>query len=87
MSMLLNLLRGISKAQYKCRNCGQKSSAIRGKGSWETIGKYNQRPLIKCTKCGAGLVLGMVINSYISSQEIQRLEKFKEESLSKNSGS
>jgi hypothetical protein len=73
MSMLLNMIRGVSNAKYTCAECGQKSLVVSGKGRWQGCGKLNHRPLLECLDCGAGLNMGLIFNNYIHSSEMQPL--------------
>lgn len=58
-----------------CPNCKQRSSPIARQGNWEVSGRMGNATVIKCTKCGAGLVMGMTSDKCISPTEMEKMEK------------
>ena len=57
-----------------CSNCKQRSNPIARRGNWEVIGKMGSASVIKCTNCGAGLVMGLISDSYISPSGMKKME-------------
>ena len=64
----------IFKKKQTCPNCKQSSNPIMGKGNWEVSGRMGSASVIKCTKCGAGLIMGMTSDRYIPPADMKRME-------------
>lgn len=85
MSILGSMLTG----KQKCLNCGQSSSANRGQGNWEPLGMFSgwpapgsRRALLKCLKCGAGLVIAVLgSNRMIAPEELACMERQRDRDL------
>ncbi|MHB8278029.1 MAG: hypothetical protein ACYDIA_10310 [Candidatus Humimicrobiaceae bacterium] len=57
-----------------CPNCKQRSNPIARRGNWEVNGRMGSASIIKCTNCGAGLVMGLISDRCISPSEMKRME-------------
>jgi hypothetical protein len=55
-----------------------------GKGNWEVSGRIGSASVIKCTKCGAGLIMGMASDRYIPPAEMERMEAERDRILGLN---
>ena len=66
-----------------CPNCNQKSNPIARQGNWEVSGRMGNATVIKCTKCGAGLIMGMVSDRYITPYEMEKMERERDVSINR----
>ena len=70
----MSILGTLFLRKQTCPNCKQRSNPIAGQGYWQVSGKMGGYSVIKCTKCGAGLVMGFASDSYIMPKDMKRLE-------------
>jgi len=68
-----------------CSNCKQRSNPIAGRGNWEVSGRIGSASVIKCTNCGAGLVMGFISDSYISPPDKKKKETERNRIISQTS--
>ena len=80
----MSILGTIFKRKQTCLNCGQTSNPVAGQGDWKVSGKMSGSAVIKCLKCGAGLVMGTVSDSYIKPEDMKKMEAGRDRILGKN---
>lgn len=70
----MSVLGTIFLKKQTCPNCKQRSNPIARRGNWEVSGRMGNASVIKCTNCGAGLVMGLISDSCISPSDMKRME-------------
>ena len=71
----MSVISTLFSRKQTCHNCGQRSNPIANQGKWEVSGRIGGSSVIKCLKCGAGLVMGVVSDKYITPYEMEKMEK------------
>ena len=70
----MSVLGTLFSRKRTCSNCGQRSNPVARQGDWEVSGRVGSASVIKCTKCGAGLVMGFASDSYITPSDMEKME-------------
>jgi ribosomal protein S27AE len=70
----MSMLGTIFSKKQTCPNCKQRSNPVAGKGNWEVSGRMGSASVIKCTNCGAGLIMGLMSDRYIPPADMKRIE-------------
>ena len=71
----------IASGSLRCKGCGQVSRVAAG--SWEAIGRLpNDDAAFRCTKCGAGVALGLFSSRLMPRDVVDQLIEMKRRDLS-----
>ncbi len=80
----MSVLGTIFLRKQTCHNCKQRSNPVARQGYWEVSGRMGSASVIKCTKCGAGLVMGVMSDRHISPSDMNKMESERDKIIGKN---
>ncbi len=80
----MSVIGTIFSRKQTCPNCKQRSNPVARQGDWEVSGRMGSASIIKCTKCGAGLVMGFASDSYITPSDMKRMESERDRIIGKS---